>query len=106
VAEPLIKSPYLQEVRDLNADKLGELTDPQTAEVLWQLNVEQKGLAEKYDKDLFFQGLGTYRNDIDFWDSLGRGASRGWYAVSDALDLGDQAIKKYSGWFFRSHNAY
>ncbi len=97
MAEPLIKSPYLQEVRDLNADKLGELTDPQTAEVLWQLNVEQKGLAEKYDKDLFFKGLGTYRNDIDFWDSLGRGASRGWYAVSDALDLADQTIRDATG---------
>ena len=97
MAEPLIKSPYLQEVRDLNADKLGELTDPQTAEVLWQLNVEQKGLAEKYDKDLFFKGLGTYRNDIDFWDSLGRGASRGWYAVSDALDLADQTVRDATG---------
>ena len=105
MAEPLIKSPYLQEVRDLNADKLGELTDPQTAEVLWQLNVEQKGLAEKYDKDLFFKGLGTYRNDIDFWDSLGRGASRGWYAVSDALDLADQTLRDATGGVL-SYNPY
>ena len=92
-------SEFLAGIREEKPDLLGNFTDPQTAEFLWQRNVVSKGEEERYDKDLYFQALGTYRNDIDFWDSIGRGASRGWYAVSDALDLGDQAIKDATGGF-------
>ena len=99
MSEQLPPSEFLAGIREKKPDLLGNFTDPQTAEFLWQRNVVSKGEEERYDKDLYFQALGTYRNDIDFWDSVGRGASRGWYAVSDALDLADQAIKDATGGF-------
>ena len=100
MAEPsfIPSSPILSQVRD-SYPQLKDFTDPQVAEVIWQSDVVSRGREDKYDKDLFFQELGTYRNDIDFLDSLGRGFSRGWYAVSDALDLGDQQIRQATGGF-------
>ncbi len=72
MAEPsfIPSSPILSQVRD-SYPQLKDFTDPQVAEVIWQSDVVSRGREDKYDKDLFFQELGTYRNDIDFLDSLG-----------------------------------
>jgi len=90
-------SPVLQQLRELNPELLGGETDPTIAEVLWQTEVVNKGYEEFNDKDDFFQSLGTLRNDLSFTDSLGRAFSRGWYNVSDALDLIDQTMGEISG---------
>ena len=93
MTDEIPESSALAEIRAANPEELTGFTDPQTAEILWQLEVENKGNADKYDKDLFFQNLGTYRNDISFLDSIGRGASRGWYNISDGLDQADRHIR-------------
>ena len=93
MTDEIPESSALAEIRAANPEELTGFTDPQTAEILWQLEVENKGNADKYDKDLFFQNLGTYRNDISFLDSIGRGASRGWYNLSDGLDQADRHIR-------------
>ena len=100
MAEPentLGSSSALQQLRQLNPETLGKHSDPVIAEYLWRTQVVEKGYEEFNDKDDFFQNLGTLRNDLSFTDSLGRAFSRGWYNVSDALDLVDQSMGEISG---------
>ena len=94
MAEPELipDSPRLAEIREQHPNLKG-FTDPQVAEIVWQKNIVQQGVEDQYDKDLFFQALGTYRNDIDFSDSIARGASRAWYNLSDGLDQVDRQIR-------------
>ena len=90
-------SPILQGMRDANPELLGNQSDPVIAEFIWNKEIVNKGREEDFDKDDFFQSLGTLRNDINFWDSLGRSISRAWYTLSDNLDLADKYIRDATG---------
>ena len=87
----------LQGMRDANPELLGEESDPTIAEFLWQNEIVNKGQEENFNKDDFFQNLGTLRNDIGFFDSIGRSISRGWSTTIDSFDVAEKYLGEISG---------